>query len=137
MLTCPQVSLAVNMTPTSYFKVLQIDPDAEPEVVKAAYRALSRKYHPDGTHPSAERMKQLNNAYAVLSTPESRAAYMDGFYRWGTKPEEADKESAFVAPPMKYQGNSDDPPIRRRKPFRRRRFDYFSQLGGLLVCILI
>ena len=35
------------MPEKNYYKILQIDPSAEPEVVQAAYRRLAQKYHPD------------------------------------------------------------------------------------------
>lgn len=62
----------------NYYKLLQIDPSAEPEVIAAAYRRLALKYHPDTNGSSAEakaRMQALNEAYAVLSDPVRRAAY--------------------------------------------------------------
>ena len=33
--------------PVDAYKVLQVDPEAEDEVIQAAYRRLARKYHPD------------------------------------------------------------------------------------------
>lgn len=56
------------------YKVLQIASDAEPEVVDAAYKSLSKKYHPDiDTSPNAqEKMKEINWAYSVLSNPQKR-----------------------------------------------------------------
>jgi len=60
-----------------YYTVLQVSPDAEMEVIQAAYRRLAAKYHPDvDPSPGAvERMKLLNAAYEVLSNPEKRGAY--------------------------------------------------------------
>ncbi|MDP2951915.1 MAG: DnaJ domain-containing protein [Chloroflexota bacterium] len=60
-----------------YYAVLQVDPQAEMEVIQAAYRRLAAKYHPDvAPSPEAsERMKLLNAAYEVLSHPEKRRAY--------------------------------------------------------------
>lgn len=60
-----------------YYAVLQVDPRAESEVIEAAYRRLSRKYHPDVSEdPQAERrMRELNEAYAVLGDPARRRAY--------------------------------------------------------------
>ncbi len=60
-----------------YYAILQVDPRAEPEVVEAAYRRLSRKYHPDvsGDPGAAPRMRELNEAYQVLSDPARRRAY--------------------------------------------------------------
>ena len=57
-----------------YYEVLQVHPAAEPEVIRAAYRVLARKYHPDlGGDP--RRMIALNNAWDVLGDPARRAAY--------------------------------------------------------------
>lgn len=60
-----------------YYRVLQIDPDAEPEVVAAAYRKLAAKYHPDvnNTPEAQERMRELNVAHEVLGDPAKRAEY--------------------------------------------------------------
>lgn len=58
------------------YVVMGLRPDAEPDVVKAAYRTLARKYHPDVAGPAGEaRMKTLTAAYAVLSDPVQRAAW--------------------------------------------------------------
>lgn len=57
------------------YKVLQVDPEAEDEVIEAAYRRLARKYHPD-VAPGAEaqaRMVALNRAWEMLSEPGRRA----------------------------------------------------------------
>ena len=60
-----------------YYQELGVARDAPAEKVKKAYRKLARKYHPDvSKEPDAEkRMKEVNEAYAVLSDPEKRAAY--------------------------------------------------------------
>ena len=50
--------------------------EASPEVVRAAYRALARKHHPDnGAEPDAERMVRINRAHEILSDPARRAAW--------------------------------------------------------------
>jgi curved DNA-binding protein CbpA len=56
------------------YEVLQVQPSAEPEVVRAAYRVLARKYHPD-LGGDATRMIALNDAWDVLGDPVRRAAY--------------------------------------------------------------
>lgn len=60
-----------------YYQGLGVARDAPAEAIKKAYRRLARKYHPDvSKEPQAERrMKEVNEAYAVLSDPEKRAAY--------------------------------------------------------------
>ncbi len=64
-------------THLDYYQILQVHPEAEQEVIHAAYRKLAAKYHPDVNRApgAAERMKQINNAYEVLSDPASRAEY--------------------------------------------------------------
>ena len=56
------------------YRILQVVPDAEPEVIRAAYRALALKYHPDLAAASQERMATINDAWAILRDPASRAA---------------------------------------------------------------
>ena len=56
------------------YEILQVQPRAEVEVVRAAYRALARKYHPDHGG-DAVRMTQINDAWDVLGDPVRRAAY--------------------------------------------------------------
>jgi curved DNA-binding protein CbpA len=63
------------LTFDDHYRVLQVDPEAEPEVVRAAYRSLAQKYHPDVLGGSQERMAALNGAWTVLRNPETRAAY--------------------------------------------------------------
>ena len=60
-----------------YYQILGVPRDANAEQVKKAFRKLARKYHPDvSKEPNAEvRMKEINEANAVLSDPEKRAAY--------------------------------------------------------------
>jgi len=64
-----------------YYEVLGIPRDAADEDIKKAYRNLAKKYHPD-LHPNDKqaeaRFKEINEAYAVLSTPEKRREYDAG-----------------------------------------------------------
>jgi curved DNA-binding protein CbpA len=57
------------------YRVLQVDPHADPDVIAAAYRVLARKLHPDAGSADAARMAELNEAYARLRDPEERRRY--------------------------------------------------------------
>ncbi len=59
------------------YKTLQVDSEAEDEVIQAAYRRLARKYHPDlaETPDAAARMALINVAWEVIGDPAARAAY--------------------------------------------------------------
>ncbi|CAN5611464.1 hypothetical protein BH20CHL6_BH20CHL6_12210 [soil metagenome] len=61
----------------SLYKVLQVDWEAEPEVIQAAYRQLARKYHPDidPSPQAASRMTAINDAWGILRDAERRAEY--------------------------------------------------------------
>ena len=59
------------------YAVLQVLPTADPVVISAAFKALALKYHPDrdATRRAAERMAELNRAFAILRDPTARAAH--------------------------------------------------------------
>lgn len=59
------------------YEILHIRPDADQIVVRAAYRALAGRFHPDNDSnaSSTRRMAELNAAYAQIGSPERRAVY--------------------------------------------------------------
>lgn len=91
------------MSDADPYQVLQVTPNAEQEVVHAAFRALALKYHPD-RDPSAmaaRRMAVLNRAYALLRDPVSRADFDQARLRAkaGFAQPEAAPESVVTPPP--------------------------------------
>ena len=62
-----------------YYRTLGVLDDAEDIVIKAAYKALAQRYHPDkwtGSKDEAtRRMTEINEAYSVLSDPKKRSEY--------------------------------------------------------------
>ena|SRR2546426_1292573 len=68
--------MAISGAP-DYYRILRVDPQAEPEVINAAYRKLAAMYHPDvDPSPDAKtRMVEINQAYGILRDPDTRAAY--------------------------------------------------------------
>ena len=62
----------------THYESLNVTRDAPAEVIRAAYRSLSQKHHPDknvGNHNAAQMMMRLNTAYSVLSDPDQRKLY--------------------------------------------------------------
>lgn len=65
----------------SLYEILNISPNAEPEIIKAAYRTMCQKYHPDKCQSQIEKdkatemMTLINEAYQTLSDPTSRHWY--------------------------------------------------------------
>ena len=57
--------------------ILGLARHADPDVVRAAYRVLTKKYHPDTTRNTqdAARFREISDAYAVLSSADRRKAY--------------------------------------------------------------
>ena len=65
----------------THYDNLKVARDAPPEVIRAAYKSLAQKYHPDrnpGNERAARIMKLINTSYEVLSDPDQRARH-DGW----------------------------------------------------------
>ena len=60
-----------------YYRILGVDRKADDKTIKSAYRKLARKHHPDVAKGAgaAEKFKEINEAYEVLSDPEKRRRY--------------------------------------------------------------
>lgn len=82
-----------------YYRVMGVDRDATAAEIKAAYRKLARKYHPDVSKVAGAeaRFKEVGEAYAVLRDAEKRAAYDQLGANWKTGQE-------FSPPPDWNQG---------------------------------
>jgi curved DNA-binding protein len=61
-----------------YYSILGVGKDADAKEIKRAYRKLARQHHPDknpGNKASEEKLKEINEAYEVIGSPENRAKY--------------------------------------------------------------
>jgi curved DNA-binding protein CbpA len=98
--------------PLDPYKILQVDSEAEDEVIQAAYRRLAQKYHPDVANgpEAAARMAGINAAWEILRDPARRAAH-DLSRRLATR--DAERAAATSARPA-----SDDHGQPRSSPSR-------------------
>ena len=65
------------MNKRDYYEVLGVDKNASESDIKSAFRKLAKKYHPDVSKEenAAEKFKEAQEAYAVLSDPQKRKQY--------------------------------------------------------------
>ena len=61
------------MVPLSYYAVLRVPEDADSTSIRHAYKTLVRRFHPDaGIGSSAQKFREVTEAYDVLSDPQRR-----------------------------------------------------------------
>lgn len=86
-----------------YYEVLGVSATSDFVVIKAAYKAMMLKHHPDtNTTPGASgKAKELNEAYAILSDPQRRAAYDS------SRESNAKRDKQGTAPPPPFPENDE------------------------------
>jgi hypothetical protein len=97
---------------SDYYKVLGVSRNASQREIKAAYRKLARKYHPDlnpRRKSAEERFKKLREAYDVLSISERRQEY-------DLRGEVKDSETGTPSPSAKAGSESRAQKGRHRSP---------------------
>ncbi|BBN04009.1 NAD(P)H-quinone oxidoreductase subunit T, chloroplastic [Marchantia polymorpha subsp. ruderalis] len=92
----------------SHYRYLGLTPDADTEDIKAAYRRLSKTYHPDTTalplEVAAQKFVRLKEAYTVLSSEQERR-----FYDWQLAQEVSKRQGGrFIWPYEASGGRGDD-----------------------------
>jgi curved DNA-binding protein CbpA len=114
---------------TDYYELLQVSVNADTEIIKAAYRRLAFRYHPDrnpGNETARRMMVLLNEARDILTDPQRRAAYDEARRTdQATKERREERsEQADAQEPSERTGHDDQettdldwrspPPVRRR-----------------------
>tara|TARA_R110001592_G_scaffold6774_3_gene36683 strand:- start:10292 stop:11251 length:960 start_codon:yes stop_codon:yes gene_type:complete len=104
-----------------YYKILNVEPDADKKAIKVAYRKLARKYHPDvSDHKDAEdKFKEVTEAYEVLYDDKKRAEY-DEVKQYGSQ------EGGFRPPPGWQPGADSHEGFAGNSDFS----DFFSSMFG-------
>ena len=100
------------------YKILQVDSEAEDEVIQAAYRRLAQKYHPDrATGADAmERMVSINAAWELIGEPQRRAAYDRSVRHPASPPPGAGASMPGGATPHRPAGPTTQPSAPRATP---------------------
>lgn len=115
----------------SYYDSLKVTRDAPADVIRAAYRTLSQRYHPDrnpGDKSSADVMVLLNSAYAVLSDPARRSDHDN----WLASMEGAPGEMPATTYPEGVVSDEEDDAGESRHLYRHR---HVYGLAGFLVWV--
>jgi curved DNA-binding protein CbpA len=73
--SCGTIPLDKEMDQKDYYKILGVSTDASADEIKKTYRKLAFQYHPDRNPGNEGMMKELNEAYAVLSDQQKRREY--------------------------------------------------------------
>lgn len=102
----------------SYFDVLGVDEDASAEEIKAAYRRLAKRWHPDNNpSPEAARhFERIKKAYDVLRDEERRKRYTEAYRRDRDSHSQPDTEAASSS--QTHDGNQEETvPLRKCRDF--------------------
>lgn len=95
----------------THYDNLKVARDAPPEVIRAAYKTLCHKFHPDrhgGSAKATQAFQLVNSAYAVLSDPVRRLKHDE----WIAKMEASSERPRAQASPSRWNGKE-----RRRRPW--------------------
>ena len=131
------------MSQPDYYEIFGLSPSATPEEIRAAHRELVKRYHPDIYWTSedkaraTEKLRGINEAYAVLGNPERRKEYDASRFETSRSAERALQERPAHVRRVRRTFRPEAParPVRARKKFQRnkKRFS-FRWLAGAAAC---
>lgn len=91
----------------NYFEILNISINAEPEIIKASYKALAKKYHPDnykGTREDADKkMVMINEAYRILSDETLKKQHIEQIKAFGSSEKTFSNSSNNQSPAQDFK----------------------------------
>ena len=93
-----------------YYAILEISFPSDEKEIKAAYRQQSLKWHPDRNigRNTEEEMKAINEAYAILSRPDSKQRYDIEYIRFRQQTTEKQRSAYKQYTEQSYSSHSDD-----------------------------
>lgn len=95
------------MSEEDLYAILGVEKTSEQWLIRLKYRAMMRRYHPDGgTDPDTAKAQRINQAYEVLSDPERRRRY------------DAKMDTDDQPPPWPSAPPSGDTARRKKRPSR-------------------
>ena len=100
-----------------YYKILSLQQTANISEIKASFKQLAIKYHPDknpNDRSAEEKFKEINEAYQVLSDPNKKATY-DFLLTYGFQPQQETNTQNRHRPRAQYKGEKIRPEPRKVK----------------------
>lgn len=113
----------------NYYSILGVTPDSSDAEIKAAYRRLARKFHPDVNPAGAEMFKDMSEAYDTLSDYKKRLQYdtINGFFK-SSKQEEKQHTSPKQAQ-AEYQKQTSSSDTKSKAEFSKKINDIFEEFA--------
>lgn len=91
----------------NHYQILGVSNDAEDIVIRAAYKVLAQRYHPDKSYAPQEEaaamMQSINGAYDILSDPIKRANYDEELKRY-EEPQQANNKTQYNQSTSSHSG---------------------------------
>ena len=113
----------------NYYEILGVTPDSDEAEIKASYRRLARKYHPDINPEKEELFKNITEAYEILSNKTKRSQYdtLNGFFKsekTNTSSKKAEQEYRFSSSEPVNDSKSD-----KSEKSKTKFSDFWSDFG--------
>ena len=116
----------------TYYEILQVTENASEEVVRMAYKALAKKYHPDvfegNPQEAEEKMKIINEAFEVLSNSEKRKLY-DEFL--------ASKKKSFSQQTTEEVSSQKDSQVKEKKISKLKKLKNIGFAFGIFAILIV